>query len=122
MATQEAPIHPKVKEWLIQASEDDTMLVMRSLRNTERVLKNGIAEKVTQMEQKGASLEKLSQLVSGKGGGKLLSTGDLECGLLACGEVVGLIRGIPTVDDLVQGIIREAEEIIKQHLDRLAVE
>lgn len=111
MATQEAPIHHKVKQWLIQASEEDTMLVIRSLRNTERVLRNPTAEKVAEMEKRGASLEELAPLISGKKGEELLRTGELEHGLLACGQVVGLIRHIPTVKEVIQSIISEAEQV-----------
>lgn len=114
LATQEAPVHAKVKEWLVQASEHDTILVMRSLRNTERVLRNSVSEKIAEMESKGATLEELASLLSGERGEKLLQTGELNYGLLACGQVVGLIHHIPTVRDLIQTIINDAENIYRQ--------
>ena len=87
------------------------MLVMRSLRNTERVLRNPTAEKVVAMEKEGMGLEELAPLISGKKGEELLQTGELEQGLLACGQIVGLIRHIPTVKEVIQSIISEAEQV-----------
>lgn len=111
MATQESPIHARVKEWLVQASERDTVLLLRSLRNTERILRNPAAEKVLEMEKQGATLEELAPFITGKEGEKLLETGDLDKGLLGVGQVVGLIHDIPTVKQLIDGIVHEAEEV-----------
>lgn len=112
LAAQESPVHPKVKEWLINSSERDTMLVMRSLRNTERVLRNSVAERVAALEKGGASLEELAPLLAGQKGKELFENGDLDRGLLACGQVVGLVRDIPSVKEIIDSIISEAEEII----------
>jgi NAD(P)H-dependent flavin oxidoreductase YrpB (nitropropane dioxygenase family) len=112
MATQECPIHPRVKEWLVKSSERDTMLVMRSLRNTERVLRNATAEKVVEMEDRSATLEELASLLSGKKGLELYETGALDRGLVACGQVIGLVHDIPTVKELIERIIKEAEEVV----------
>ena len=111
MATQESPAHPRVKEWLVQASERDTILLLRSLRNTMRALKNPIAEKVFEMEKQGAGLEELAPLISGKEGQKLLEAGILDKGLLSAGQIVGLVRDIPTVKQLIDSIIQEAKEV-----------
>lgn len=111
LATQEAPVHPKVKEWLVRASETETMLVQRSLRNSHRVLRNAVSEKVAQMETTGATLEELFPLITGKRGKTLLETGELDEGLQACGQVVGLIHDIPSVKDVIDGIIAGATEI-----------
>lgn len=112
VATQEAPVHPRVKEWFVRASERDTMLVQRSLKNTGRVLRNPIAEKVAEMESRGATLEELAPLITGQRGKKLLETGDLDYGLQSCGQVVGLIHDVPTVKELMDRIIGEAKGII----------
>ena len=120
MATQEAPLHPMVKERLIQTSERETTLVMRSLRNTERVLKNQVAEKVIEMEKGGATLEELAPLLTGTKGKELLETGELDKGLLACGQVVGLIHDIPTVKEVIDSIIAEAK-VIGQRLTSMGV-
>ena len=119
MATQEAPIHPKVKEWLIRASERDTLLVTRSLRNTRRVLRNAVAEKVAEMEKRGATLEQMASLLSGERGRELLQSGELDRGLQTAGQVVGLVRDIPTVKELIDSIISGAREIIQGQLYQL---
>jgi len=118
LATQEAPVHHRVKERLIATSERDTMLILRSLRNTMRVLKNTVAERVIEVEKKDPTLEKLAPLISGERGKELLQTGELEQGLLTCGQVVGLIHDIPTVSELIQNMISEAVQIIG-HLARV---
>lgn len=114
MATQESPAHPAVKEKLVQSSERDTMLVLRSLRNTARALRNPVAEKVSEMEKQGASTEEIVALMSGKGGKEVLDTGDLDRGVLSVSQVVGLVRNIPTVKQLVETIIDDAEETISR--------
>jgi nitronate monooxygenase len=88
------------------------MLVMRSLRNTERVLRNATAEKVVEMEKRSATLEELASLLSGKRGLELYETGALDRGLVGCGQVVGLVHDIPTVKELIDRIIKEAEEVV----------
>jgi NAD(P)H-dependent flavin oxidoreductase YrpB (nitropropane dioxygenase family) len=112
MATQESPAHPRMKDWLVQAAERDTMLILRSFRNTERVLRNPVAEKVYEMEQRGATIEELAPLISGKEGQKLLDTGELDKGTMTAGQVVGLIRDIPTVKEVIDRIMQEAKEVV----------
>ena len=114
LASQEAPVHPQVKQWLVQSSERDTMLVQRSLRNTGRVLRNATAERVSELEKQGATLEELAPLLSGERGLEVYKTGELDRGLVACGQVVGLIQHIPTVKQLIEDIIHEAEEIVSR--------
>lgn len=111
MGTKECALHPKVKEWLIQCSERDTMLLQRTLRNTARVLRNSIAQKVADMERQGAKLEELRPFLSGRGEKEVFETGDIEKGLVHCGQSVGLIRDIPTVKELIDRIVHDAEEL-----------
>ncbi len=111
MATKEASVHPKVKEWMVQASERDTMLIQRSLRNTQRAVRNTVAEKVAEMEKQGATLEDIAPLISGQEGYKVVETGDLDKGVFTAGQVVGLIRDIPTVKEVMARIIEEAREV-----------
>jgi nitronate monooxygenase len=112
VATQEAPVHQKVKEWLVRSTEHDTMLVQRSLRNSHRVLRNAVSEKVDEMEKQGATLEDLVPLITGQRGKKLLESGEIDHGLQACGQVVGLVNDIPTVMSLIDGIVDGAKDII----------
>lgn len=116
MATEEAPMHPNAKEWLVRATERDTMFVMRSLRNTERVLKNTIADQVAEMEGRGAALDELAPLLSGQRGKKVMEEGDLDHGLFTAGQVTGLIHSVTTVQELVDTIMSEAKEIVEGRL------
>jgi len=116
VATQEAPAHDKVKQWYVDASETDTMYVMRSLRNTERVLRNEIAEKVVELEARGAGIAELAPLVTGKNGLRLLKDGEIDVGLMPAGQSVGLVHDVPTVRELIDTIIAEAQQIVGTRL------
>jgi NAD(P)H-dependent flavin oxidoreductase YrpB (nitropropane dioxygenase family) len=112
LATKEAPGHPKVKKLLIAASEHDTVLLLRSFRNTMRALSNPTATKVLELEEQGADIHQLELLISGSAGLKLLESGDVDNGLLSVGQIVGLVHDIPTVKELIGRIIKEAEEVV----------
>jgi len=119
IATQEAPVHDNVKRALVEADELQTQLIMRPLRNTERVLKNAATEKVLEIEQeKGADLdiEDIRSLVAGEGSRKVLHEGDMDAGAWSCGMVAGLIHDIPTCKELIDRIMSEADEIIRGRL------
>jgi nitronate monooxygenase len=111
MATKEAPGHPKVKELLITASERDTVLLLRSFRNTMRALRNPTAEKVLELEKQGTDIHQLEALISGRAGLGLIESGDVDNGLLSVGQVVGLVHDIPTVKELIDRIVKEAKEV-----------
>jgi NADH:quinone reductase (non-electrogenic) len=113
IATKEAPVHPNVKKALVEATELDTRLVMRALRNTERVLKNKSVDQLIEIErEKGAALkiEDIHDQVAGVYP-KVMVDGDMEAGAWSCGMVVGLINDIPTAKELIDRIMAEAEEI-----------
>jgi len=118
IATKEAPVHPNVKKALVEATELDTRLVMRALRNTERVLKNKGVDDLLEIErEKGATLriEDIHDQVAGVYP-KVMVDGDMGAGAWSCGMVVGLINDIPTVKELVDRIMAESERIIRQRL------
>lgn len=120
VATQEAPLHDSVKQALVNASERDTRLIMRTLRNTERVLTNSVVDKVLEIEAKGnTKIEDIAPYVSGLRGLEMYETGDTEYGVLAAGQVTGLIRDIPSVKDLIDGIVRDAEAIMSTRFNAL---
>jgi nitronate monooxygenase len=121
VATRESPAHINVKNWLVEASETDTMFVMRSLRNTERVLRNEVAEKVVELESQGAGIAELAPLVSGKNGLRMLKDGEIEIGLMPAGQSVGLVRDIPTVSELMNTIMDEAKDITGKRLEEMRV-
>jgi NAD(P)H-dependent flavin oxidoreductase YrpB (nitropropane dioxygenase family) len=116
-ATVEAPIHPSVKQLLVDNDERGTNLIFRSLRNTARVGKNGVSDKVVEiLKRPDARFEDVAHLVRGAQGRVLLETGDLDAGLVWAGQVQGLIHDIPTVAELIQRIVREAMDIISSRL------
>jgi NAD(P)H-dependent flavin oxidoreductase YrpB (nitropropane dioxygenase family) len=117
VATREAPAHINVKNWLVEASETDTMFVMRSLRNTERVLRNEVAEKVVELESHGAGITELAPLVTGKNGLRMLKDGEIDVGLMPAGQSVGLVHDIPSARELMNTIMEEARLIVDRRLD-----
>ncbi|MFT4863352.1 MAG: NAD(P)H-dependent flavin oxidoreductase YrpB (nitropropane dioxygenase family) [Pseudohongiellaceae bacterium] len=121
MVTKEAPIHENVKQRMVEASELDTALIYRSLRNTARVFKNSVAEKVVAIESAPGEtrFEDIQPLVAGVKGRELFQDGDLDKGIWSAGMIVGLIDDIPSCDELVARIVSEAEAIISQRLQGL---
>ncbi|MCK1709139.1 MULTISPECIES: nitronate monooxygenase family protein [unclassified Bradyrhizobium] len=118
IATKEAPVHANVKQALVKATELDTVLVMRALRNTERVLKNKGVDHLLEVErERGASLkiEDIHEQVAGVYP-RVMVDGEMDAGAWSCGMVVGLINDIPTVKELIDRIMTEAEQIIRQRL------
>jgi nitronate monooxygenase len=121
IATREAPVHDNVKRAIVEASELDTRLVMRPLRNTERVLKNAGVDKLLEIErEKGAKtkFEDILDLVAGVYP-RVMLDGDMDAGAWSCGMVAGLINDIPTVQELVDRIMSEAEALVRGRLERM---
>jgi len=117
MATKEAPIHDNVKQALIQNSELNTKLIMRTLRNTERTLHNTVVDKVLSVEnekREKTTIEDLVPFVSGVGGKEMLEEGNMEAGILSAGQSMGFVRDIPTCQELLDRIMEQAEAIIKE--------
>jgi nitronate monooxygenase len=115
VATKEAPVHDNVKQALVDHGERDTRLVMRTLRNTERVLHNKTVDKVLEIESKGdTKIEDIVPYVSGLVGKEMLEDGDVEKGVLSAGQCMGFIRDIPTCRELLDRIMAEAKEIINE--------
>jgi len=115
VATKEAPVHDKVKQALINHGERDTRLIMRSLRNTERVLHNQTVDQVLEIESKGdTTIEDIAPFVSGLVGKDMLEDGEMEKGVLSAGQSMGLVRDIPTCRQLLDNIMTQAEAIIKE--------
>ena len=118
VATQEAPVHQNVKDAIVAATELDTRLVMRGLRNTERVLTNSSVEQLIRIErEKGADL-KFEDIIDQVAGvyPRVMLDGQMDAGAWSCGMVVGLINDIPTVQELIDRIMEEAEQLIARRL------
>ena len=119
IATKEAPVHKKVKQAIVAATELDTRLVMRPLRNTERVLNNAAVERLLEKEAslgKNITFEDITDEVVGVYP-KVMTNGDIDAGAWSCGMVAGLIHDIPTCNELIERIMSEAESIIRDRLE-----
>ena len=122
IATKEAPVHENVKRAIVEASELDTRLVMRPLRNTERVLTNDAVERLLEVEkEKGADL-KFEDIIEQVAGvyPRIMAEGDMDAGAWSCGMVAGLINDIPTCQELIDNIMAEADAIIADRLAKFA--
>jgi len=122
IATKEAPVHENVKKAIVAASELDTRLVMRPLRNTERVLKNAAVDRLLEKEKALGPKLQFQDIIEEVAGvyPKIMTDGDMEAGAWSCGMVVGLINDIPTCKELIDRIMKEADDIITKRLARFA--
>ena len=122
-ATVEAPIHERVKQFIVDNDERGTNLIFRKFHNTGRVAKNSVSDQVVEISARdGAVFEDIRPLVSGAKGRTALETGDLDAGLVWAGQVQGLIHDIPTCAELVGRIVRDAESIIVSRLAGMVAE
>ena len=118
MATTEAPIHENIKNALVDGDEHGTALIMRSMRNTERVFKNKDVEEVLRIEaEHPGDFSKISHLVSGQGYRKVFQeTGEIDTGVWSAGTVMGLIDSVVSCEELCTSIVAEAEEVINNRM------
>ena len=118
IATQEAPVHVNVKNAIVAASELDTRLIMRSLRNTERVINNSGVERLIEIEREKGDALKIEDILDQVAGiyPKVMTEGDMEAGAWSCGMVAGLIHDVPTVQELIDRIMAEADQLITARL------
>ncbi len=114
LATKEAPIHDNLKKALIQASELDTILVMRSIGATHRVWANAAARRCLELEAQQADLSEILKVVGGQKAREMYDTGALDEGIISCGQGVGLVHDIPTVKELFDNIIAQATDIARR--------
>ena len=121
IATKEAPVHDNVKAAILAASELDTRLVMRPLRNTERVLNNVAVEKLLEKEKNLGDNLKIDDIMEEVAGvyPKVMQQGEMDCGAWSCGMVAGLINDVPSCKELIERIIKEADVLINERLGRI---
>jgi nitronate monooxygenase len=119
IATQEAPVHARVKEAIVAASELDTRLIMRPLRNTERVLANAAVDRLLLKERELGPALSFADIAAEVGGvyPRIMLEGEMDAGAWSCGMVVGLIHDIPTCKQLIDRIMADAEELIRRRLE-----
>ena len=114
MASKECKIHPKIKEWLLQLTETETTLILRSIKNAERVIKTDFTQKILEMEERKPALEELLPLVSGERLKTAYTMGDVNNAPITTGQVVGLVHDIPSVKEIIDNIIAEAPAIVER--------
>ncbi len=121
-ATKEAPIHDNIKQALVNASERDTRLILRTLHNTARVFRNAVSEQVAATESRpgGCRFEDIRPLVSGALGAAALASGDIDGGIITAGQVVGLINDVPSCAGLIARMVAECRESLRLAGERAA--
>jgi len=121
IATKEAPVHENVKQAIVRATELDTRLIMRQLKNTERVLNNAGVNKLIEIEKEKGDKLAIADIFEQVAGiyPKVMVDGDIEAGAWSCGMVVGLIHDVPSVQELMDRIMSEADQLIRVRLARL---
>jgi nitronate monooxygenase len=112
MVSKECRIHPRIKEWILELLENDTILIERSIRNTSRVVRTDFTQKILEMEQKGTPPEELLAMIRSDAGRDAYVTGDISQARISVGQVAGLIHDIPSVKEIIDRIIEEAEVIV----------
>jgi len=118
MLTKESLAHPNTKKAMVEATETDTMIIQRSIGTQTRVLKNKPAEKVLEMEGRGASLEELLTVISGRLGRTAILEGDVDGGVMGCGQGIGLMNEVLTVKEVIDNMINEATVLLKDMCSR----
>lgn len=113
-AVKEAPIHQNIKQALVDASERDTTLILRNLRNTGRVLKNDVSSEINEIEGRegGSTFDDIAHLAAGTRGRQTLESGQAQDGLVWAGQVVGVIDDIPSCAELIDRMVRECQDYL----------
>jgi len=114
LVAEECPIHPRLKKALIDATELDTMVIMRSIQNSHRVWINERAKKVAELEKQQAGLQAIVQAAGGDKAKRMFQEGDIQAGVISCGQGIGLVKKVMPMRDIVERIIHQAEELRKK--------
>lgn len=117
LATKEAPIHQNIKDKIVEMDENQTQLIFRSYRNTARVYRNAVSEKVAEIEAAGGGFEEVHQYVSGANQDIAWSSGDIDAGMVTTGMSGAFVDDVPTCKDLIDSIVSDATQIIQQRLN-----
>lgn len=112
MATKEAPIHQGIKDKIVEMDENQTQVIFRSYRNTARVYRNSISEKVAEIEAAGGGFEEVHAYVSGANQEIAWTTGDIEAGMVTAGLSGAFVHDVPTCQEVIDRIMADAKEII----------
>ena len=121
LATREAPIHDSIKQQILEADENSTKLIFRPLRNTLRIFDNSVARHILEMEAAGKGIDEIGPVASGQKGRIVFEQGSREAGVWSAGISIGLVHDVPTVEELISRMVREASAIINERLPRMTV-
>lgn len=119
MCTREAPIHDRIKQAIVNRTENNTQIILRSLRNSSRVARNEVSERVVCMERRGAGIDEIGPVVAGARGRQVYEKGNIEAGIWTVGLSQALIHDIPSCAELLSRIMDEADHLIRDRLTRL---
>jgi nitronate monooxygenase len=111
LVAEECPIHPNLKRALLGATELDTMIVMRSIQNSHRVWTNETAKKVAELDRRQAGLAEIVKAAGGDRAKQMYQEGDIQAGVMPCGQGVGLVKKIMPMKDIIERIISGADEL-----------
>jgi nitronate monooxygenase len=114
LVAEECPIHPRLKQALVEATEVDTLVVMRSIHNSHRVWINECARTVADLEKRNAGLEAIVQAAGGDKARRMYQEGDIQAGVISCGQGIGLVKKVRPMKDIIEGIVHEADELRKK--------
>jgi nitronate monooxygenase len=120
LATQEAPVHEGIKQKIVEMDENQTQLIFRKFRNTARVYKNSVAEKVAEIEAAGGEFKDVHAYVSGERQEEAWSTGNIEAGMVTAGMSGAFVNDVPTCKVLIDRIVSDARSIIQERLAAIA--
>jgi nitronate monooxygenase len=121
MATQECQVHANFKNALTEAMDTDTIIIERTIRNTHRHWRNSAALKVAELEERGAGLDELLTVIRGENTVKIFNNGELDAGVVSLGQGVGMVHDVPTVKEVIDSMVKGAQEITGQMLpERIA--
>lgn len=114
VASKECDVHPNIRKWLLSLSEADTMVILHSIKVANRVVINKQTEKIRELEQKGAPLEELLPLISGRIGEEVYRVGDTDTAMISVGQGIGLIHNILSVKEIIDGIANDAKMVMQR--------
>jgi len=111
LVAEECPLHPKVKQAIMEATEVDTMIIMRTIQNSHRVWTNDAARKVAELEKQQAGLMEIVRMAGGDKAKRMYQEGDLEAGTISCGQGIGLVKKVMPMKDIIEGIVSQATDL-----------
>jgi nitronate monooxygenase len=111
LVAEECSLHPNIKQALIEASEIDTMVIMRTFQNSHRVWTNDAAKKVAELEKQQAGLMEIVSMAGGDKAKRMYQEGDLQAGTISCGQGIGLVKKVMPMKDIIEGIVSQAADL-----------